>query len=389
MSNSTKQTIPQYFQSNPLEFGRFKADLATFLNFDESDWMKFSVRFGLQGRISENSRLLKSLRFRDEDYETQVLLLIEWLAVNNIVALRYLALTDSSQCFLHKELLNPWEEPDDIVQKESKKKFLPRKAEAAIDDAFEMHGGYVLNFSDATMERWFDEEFSLDLGQEKYRRLGGSKAKRLREFILMEEPKLVARVLKRLWIYRIEESGCRKQDEAEEENIRNKLFEYIRHLEGDGHISGIDAIEVFQECDTLNELVASIHRDLEAGRIAAGLDRLHTYATKRFSYLLTSRGGSFTRDEPLHSRIGKYVKLLEREANLNEMTKKMLKSNIGIFDQFNDVRNNHSLAHDNDLVREEEAKYMFECISAALIFFKAIDEANFGDAQEIVQRPET
>ena len=70
------------------------------------------------------------------------------------------------------------------------------------------------------------------------------------------------------------------------------------------------------------------------------------------------------------------------------MTRKMLKSNIGIFEQFNLIRNNRSLAHDNELVRQAKARYMFEIIAAALRFFKAIDASHFDDSGATLVRPE-
>ena len=51
------------------------------------------------------------------------------------------------------------------------------------DDAFDMHGGYVLNFSDRTMSEFFDDEFGINIYDEKYRFNGSSKAKHLRAFI--------------------------------------------------------------------------------------------------------------------------------------------------------------------------------------------------------------
>lgn len=83
----------------------------------------------------------------------------------------------------------------------AKEKMLPRKAERAANDAFEMHDGWLLNFGDATMERWFDEEFNLDLNQMRYHRIGASKAKRLREFVLVEPPttRLLACAVQRCW----------------------------------------------------------------------------------------------------------------------------------------------------------------------------------------------
>jgi len=62
----------------------------------------------------------------------------------------------------------------------------------AIEDAFEMHSGYVLDFSDRTFFGYFDDEFGIDIADAKYCFNGTSKAKRLRAFIEVEEPYLVA-----------------------------------------------------------------------------------------------------------------------------------------------------------------------------------------------------
>jgi hypothetical protein len=57
------------------------------------------------------------------------------------------------------------------------------------DDAFAMHGGYVLNFSDRTFSEFFDDEFGINIYDEKYRFNGSSKAKHMRAFIATEDRK--------------------------------------------------------------------------------------------------------------------------------------------------------------------------------------------------------
>src|SRR5262249_44636388 len=64
---------------------------------------------------------------------------------------------------------------------------LKRSAMRIIDDAFDMHGGYVLHFSDRTMREYFEDEFGIEIYQEKYAFNGTSKAKHLRAFIATED----------------------------------------------------------------------------------------------------------------------------------------------------------------------------------------------------------
>ena len=80
--------------------------------------------------------------------------------------------------------------------------------------------------------------------------------------------------------------------------------------------------------------MASIERDIRANRPAAALDRLHTYCMKKFGHF---------------------------------------------FDKFNHVRNNQSLAHDNELLDPAEAWFIYDSITAILRFVKTI-EANKFDA---------
>src|SRR3546814_7292233 len=68
---------------------------------------------------------------------------------------------------------------------------------------------------------------------------------------------------------------------------------------------------------------------------------------KKFAHLLEERGVPWDRNDPLQSRVGKYVKALEAEREIREITRRIIKSAISVFDQFNDIRNNRSFAHDN------------------------------------------
>ncbi|WP_367118344.1 hypothetical protein [uncultured Brevundimonas sp.] len=42
------------------------------------------------------------------------------------------------------------------------------------------------------------------------------------------------------------------------------------------------------------------------------------------------------------------------------------------------MRNNRSLAHDNQLLGRAEVRYVFETVVSLLTFIKALDEAKFG-----------
>ncbi len=244
------------------------------------------------------------------------------------------------------------------------------------DDAFDMQSGYVLNFSDRTFSEFFDDEFGINIYDEKYRFNGSSKAKHMRAFITTEDEFTVARVLRQLWEYR--ENIPLYQTAENRETVKKRFFDLLTKIEGGGAIPRTDAIDRFKRDETLDELVAAIERDIGANKPIAALDRLHTYCMKKFAHLLDVRQIEWERAEPLNSRVGKYVKALGQERELREITSQIIKNSIGTFEKFNHVRNNQSLAHDNELLDQAEARFIYDAITAFLRFVKSIEANRFG-----------
>jgi len=244
-----------------------------------------------------------------------------------------------------------------------------------IEEALSMGDGYVLNFSDKTFREFFEDQ-GITIYQEKYGFNGTSKAKHMRAFIEVEDAFTVCRVLRALWEHRESVPIFNKVDQTA---LKARFFALLDRLESGGAIPRTDAIDRFARDQTLDELVASIERDIGANRPAAALDRLHTYCMKKFGHLLDVRGIAWERAEPLHSRVGKYVKALGQDRDLRDVTGQIIKNAISVFDKFNHVRNNRSFAHDNELLDPAEARFIYDSITALLRFVKTI-EANRFDA---------
>lgn len=100
-----------------------------------------------------------------------------------------------------------------------------------LDELFEMGGGYVLNFSDRTMSRFFAEELNVDIDDPTYAENGGSKGKRVRCYLQKVDVPTVVRTLKALWEYR---EAIRMQVKKEEavENAEGRLLSLLNRLEG-------------------------------------------------------------------------------------------------------------------------------------------------------------
>lgn len=100
-----------------------------------------------------------------------------------------------------------------------------------VDEIFEMGGGYVLDFSDRTIARFFAEELNIDFDDPVYAREGTSKAKRLRCFLQTVEVPTVVRTLKALWARR---QTLHEQSGAAETvlNADGRFLSLINKLEG-------------------------------------------------------------------------------------------------------------------------------------------------------------
>lgn len=100
-----------------------------------------------------------------------------------------------------------------------------------LEDVFEMHGGYVLDFSDRTFGQFFADELKVDIDAPKYMAGGTSKAKRLRYFMSVADKPLLAQTLQALWDYR---EGVR-QNAGKAESIVNadtRMAALIQGLRG-------------------------------------------------------------------------------------------------------------------------------------------------------------
>ena len=100
---------------------------------------------------------------------------------------------------------------------------------------------------------------------------------------------------------------------------------------------------------------------------------------KRLASLVRKNGGGECgREDALHARVGRYVRILRARGTLTPMSERIVKSSISVFEEMNPMRNDRSFAHDNpDLVEAEEARFIFDSVTAFLRYVKAIDARHF------------
>ena len=235
-----------------------------------------------------------------------------------------------------------------------------------------MSGGYVLAFSNRTFSDFIEESVRRDIYDSRYDHGSGSKANRLRCFWTVEGNQIVGKLVEDLIAYGYETSAFARND-----TLAQECEQVAARLKSSSPVADLDALSAaVGERDF--EAVAQQEREaIEKNQPEAGLDRLHTFVIKFVRTLCEERGIAVSRDKPLHSHFGEYVKRLRDEGELeSEMTARILKSGISVLEAFNDVRNNRSLAHDNPMLNHDEGLLIFSHVASSIRFLRALEVRN-------------
>lgn len=232
---------------------------------------------------------------------------------------------------------------------------------------FEMSSGYVLSFSNRTFEDFILDTTGRQIYTQTYEYGSGSKANRLRAFWNVE-PNHVVGALMSAMLDLYKDEGRELSPLYEE---CRKITERLLH---DAPIIDLDAITPNADGRDFETLAKSVRDSIEANQPEAGLDRLHTFVVKYIRVVCEKHGIETSRDKPLHSIFGEYVKFLrDRDFIESEMTERILKSTISIFEAFNRVRNERSLAHDNPMLKYEESILILNNVATAMRFIKSVE----------------
>jgi hypothetical protein len=238
-----------------------------------------------------------------------------------------------------------------------------------LERALNMGTGYVLGFSNRTFDEFFSDYFSIDISAAKYVYASGSKANRMRAFWTLESNYIVGRVLMALFDDWAEFRGYGDPDAAPAECVQ-----IAQRLLDSAPAPDLSAIIPSSDDRSFDALARMVREAIERNQPETGLDRLHTFVAKYFRSLCEKRGIDAARDKPLHGLVGEYIKALRSSNEIeSEMTERILKSSISVLDSFNYVRNNRSLAHDNEMLGRDEALLIFGYVTALIRFVQSIE----------------
>ena len=232
-----------------------------------------------------------------------------------------------------------------------------------------MGTGYVLDFSHRTFSEFVEDYVHRDIFDELYAHESGSKANRLRRFFVVESNHVVGTLLRALLAFGRETNSLRETPALADEcdSIATRLLQTTP-------VPDLDALNAATDDRDFEAVARQIREIIEKNKPEDGLDRLHTFTIKYVRGLCEAHGITVTREKPLHSLFGEYVKKLKDEGHLQStMTERILRTNISNLDAFNDVRNNQSLAHDNKILNYDESLLIFNHVAAVVRFLKSLE----------------
>jgi hypothetical protein len=242
-----------------------------------------------------------------------------------------------------------------------------------------MGQGYVLDFSNRTFAEFFDNEMGVDIDDQRWNGNGTSKANRLRAYLKLTDDAKVGKLLRALDDYRTTTSFQTLNADSE---LQAKFLEIVGRLTSttDPTKAEIDtkALDLFEQDESLGELISAIQAEAKADKPHVALDRLHTYCMKRFAHLIETYKAGVAPLDTLTGRVGQYMNELKESSKIdNPISFSIFRHASFVFDKLNELRNKNSFAHDNDLIRKSEARFIFESVCNILRFIKSTEGHKF------------
>ncbi len=251
------------------------------------------------------------------------------------------------------------------------------KEKFLIEKLFEMPSGYVMDFSNRTFEEFIYESIRINIYDDKYFYESGSKANRLRGFFSEEPSYKVGELLTALLDYWHTKAIAKEYgfDFEKDENIYRECLKIASRLKEETIVEEIDVIKDIEDDRDFSLLAKSIRESINKNEPEVALDRLHTYFMKFIRQLCVNHKIEIKKEESLNAVFGKYVKfIVVNEKIESEMTERILKYSIHVIEAFNDIRNNRSFAHDNQILNYSESILIFNNITNSIKFIETIEK---------------
>ena len=211
--------------------------------------------------------------------------------------------------------------------------------------------GLVWDFTNATFKEFVESYTGLDIYDDKYEAEdGGSKIKRLKMFLKIEEDSYVIMLLQGIEEYGKERKYLCKSNIDEIEKYIKRLKKLEKSITFDK--------EIFKSKKRIDLLINDINEKVAKKQFELAIDRLHTFF-KGYIEMLCEQTKIDIKDKSLDALYGELLKYIHENEIIEEgITKDILSSSKKIMKSFDYSRNNKSFAHTNDIMKQNEAEFL-------------------------------
>ena len=230
--------------------------------------------------------------------------------------------------------------------------------------------GYVLDFNNNDFGQFILNVTGIDVYKEDYLHnvsevMGGSsKGKILKYFLHNESYSSVVKLLNELVeYYEVYEDSS--ELDIKQLTYAKKILE--KHSSIDYLIDGGKTEE------RIDNLINDINQSIIRGEPEFTLDRLHTLMVSYIKELCDNHGIDYEEKSKLNQLFRKYSNIINEDLE-SDLSKTILVQTGSIFDKFNEVRNNKSYAHDNDILNRAESLLIYRNIVNIYEFIKTIEK---------------
>ncbi|MDR2562014.1 MAG: abortive infection family protein [Holophagales bacterium] len=246
--------------------------------------------------------------------------------------------------------------------------------EDAFEHLFGMKSGYLPYFSDRTFALFVRKTIGIDIYGGAGYTTHCSKANKLRQIWRMEPDNVVGKLLDALLTYFEENTSRANKNLTDSEKMHIQELRLVcQRLIGNAPVLELPTVKE----ETLSALLEDINRSLAANQPTLVLDRLHTFSTKLLRCMCVDNGINVKDDTgkhlPLHSLAGMLKKIYAQKAIFqSRFTLLAIQNSVSLFESYNEIRNNRSFAHDNEILNNIEAAFAVRIMADFITFIDKI-----------------
>ncbi len=261
------------------------------------------------------------------------------------------------------------------------------KTKLILEELFDMNSGYVMNLSSTKFSDLIYDVTRIKIYDEKYNFRSGSKANRLRALWNIESNQNVAAINLTLLGYWEQQFRLSNPDEEKFYRYYNLKVDAAKQLtllskdtRTNFNTSILESIKTEKDFQLLKN---DIQRTLDNNEPQLALDRTHTLLVTYFRKLCTKHGIVYNEKETVDNLFSKYINHFNKlEYFESDMSIKILRLPSQALEKYNNVRNNKSFAHSNNILKYSESNLIIEFVFLVLKFVVNLEEQYDDDIKE-------